>query len=75
MELQFKVASLDEANLLLKALGKLPLEETVGLWSSLRDQIFQQLPQPAAPIAAPARRRHRRTNGVEQLPGENLAVT
>jgi hypothetical protein len=40
--------SVDEANLLIAGLGKLPLEATVQLWLKIREQAAQQL-QPAAP--------------------------
>jgi hypothetical protein len=41
--------SVDEANLLIAGLGKLPLEATVQLWMKIREQAAQQLAEPAAP--------------------------
>ncbi len=63
MELNLKVASLEEANLLLKALGKLPLEESVDLWLRCRDQVMRQISPPPAEAPARARRGRPRTNG------------
>lgn len=40
--LQFS-ATVDEVNLILTALGKLPLEQSVGLWSRLRSEAQEQL--------------------------------
>lgn len=40
--LQFS-ASVDEVNLILVALGKLPLEQSVNLWSRLRAEAQEQL--------------------------------
>ena len=40
--LQFS-ASVDEVNLILVALGKLPLEQSVSLWSRLRTEAQEQL--------------------------------
>lgn len=45
--LQFS-ASVDEVNLILVALGKLPLEQSVNLWSRLRAEAQEQLNKESA---------------------------
>jgi hypothetical protein len=41
--------SVQEANVLIAGLGKLPLEVAAELWIKVREQAGQQLAQPAAP--------------------------
>jgi hypothetical protein len=41
--------SVEETNLLIAGLGKLPLEASAQLWMKIREQAAQQLAQPAAP--------------------------
>jgi len=41
--------TLDEINLLNAALGKLPLEQSIGLWMKIREQVLPQMKRAEEP--------------------------